>query len=257
MVEKDPFPTLPKTGITKNEILQFLISLRNTNLMEIYRDQDHDGVYFIIINENYRIRISHVILSGHTQVQLQNFENLVDFRDVLTLPQLESAFSLLAKKVVPTWPQRQTSGRLYAEKPASNLITISSLIGASSIDAVFDPYIDNRSFATILNILSFGEGSVSNDIRIIGSDATIGSPFPRLTKVGVDSWFAEHKISGEVRIVAKKSEHRRFMLLSGGQSLILGPSLNAIHKNEAVRLEIDAEDRPFFNSTWATAVPLT
>ncbi len=53
------------------------------------------------------------------------------------------------------------------------------------------------------------------------------------------------------------SEHRRFFLLSGGQSLILGPSLNSIHKNEAVRLEPDAEGRAFFDGVWAAAGPLT
>jgi hypothetical protein len=46
------------------------------------------------------------------------------------------------------------------------------------------------------------------------------------------------------------------MLLSGAQSLILGMSLNSIAKNEAVRLEVDAEDHTFFDSVWATATPL-
>ncbi len=53
-----------------------------------------------------------------------------------------------------------------------------------------------------------------------------------------------------------QKEHRRFMLLSGGRSLLLGHSLNAIHKNEAIRVESDVEDRAFFDSEWAAATPL-
>jgi hypothetical protein len=46
-------------------------------------------------------------------------------------------------------------------------------------------------------------------------------------------------------------------LLSGGHSLLLGHSLNSLHKNEAVHVESDTEDRPFFDATWATATPVT
>ncbi|MFT4917740.1 MAG: hypothetical protein ACI8RU_000353 [Zhongshania aliphaticivorans] len=53
------------------------------------------------------------------------------------------------------------------------------------------------------------------------------------------------------------NEHRRFLLLAGGQSLILGHSLNAIDKNEAVRLEQGQQDKTFFDQMWATATALT
>ena len=48
-----------------------------------------------------------------------------------------------------------------------------------------------------------------------------------------------------------------FLLLSGGQALLLGMSLNSTDKNEAARLEPDAHDRPFFESVWASARALT
>jgi hypothetical protein len=46
------------------------------------------------------------------------------------------------------------------------------------------------------------------------------------------------------------------MLLSGGQSLILGMSLNDLDKDEAARIESDPEDRPFFEVEWSGASPL-
>ena len=76
-------------------------------------------------------------------------------------------------------------------------------------------------------------------------------------KTFVTEWFRQRGITvGEVRLVPTNSEHRRFMLLSGGQSLILGMSLNSIDKNETARLEPDTEDRPFFDSVWASATML-
>jgi hypothetical protein len=51
------------------------------------------------------------------------------------------------------------------------------------------------------------------------------------------------------------SEHRRFLLLSGGRSLLIGCSLNPIAKNEAVALGGgDAEDRAFFDGLWPRVI---
>ena len=81
--------------------------------------------------------------------------------------------------------------------------------------------------------------------------------FPDFTKVVVDAWLKQLKIKGEARIMARTDEHRRFILLSGNKSLLLGLSLNAIHKNEAIRIESDIEDRKFFDKSWSQARTLT
>src|SRR5262249_21131322 len=119
-----------------------------------------------------------------------------------------------------------------------------------------DPYLTNGGLEELRVILSFGAGSVANGVRLLGSMATTTGGIPRFTKAGVDAWLLQLGIAGDARVVAARSEHRRFMLLSTGHSLLLGSSLNALHKNEAVRLEVDAEDRPFFDATWAGAAPL-
>ncbi len=135
------------------------------------------------------------------------------------------------------------------------MATISGLVGASEIQAVFDPYLENRSLISLKDILSFG-GSISNNVRLLSGEKMTQGRVPRLTKTVVQAWFAELGLTaGEVRAMPS-NEHRRFMLLSGCQSLILGMSLNSINKNEAVRLEPDNEDRPFFESVWAGAVSL-
>src|SRR4051794_16509646 len=61
----------------------------------------------------------------------------------------------------------------------------------------------------------------------------------------LDAWAAQLHIQAEARVLLSGSEHRRFLLLNDGHSIILGPSLNSLHKNEAVSIEDDKEDRPF------------
>jgi hypothetical protein len=98
---------------------------------------------------------------------------------------------------------------------------------------------------------------VANDVRLLGSTKKTQGPVPRFTKAGVNAWLTQQGVTGEARVFpGSPDEHRRFMLLSGGQSLILGPSFNTIHKNEATHVEPDAADRAFFDSIWATATPL-
>jgi hypothetical protein len=46
------------------------------------------------------------------------------------------------------------------------------------------------------------------------------------------------------------------VLLAGGQSLILGPSLQELDKDEVVHDEADIEDRPLFDEEWDEAAPL-
>lgn len=155
------------------------------------------------------------------------------------------------------WLLPPTTGRLSADMPASNLRTISRLIGTATIKAVFDTYLDNQGLEHLIQILSFGDGQFGSSVRLLGTTATAnrGNP-PRLSKAGVDAWARQLGITVEARFLPQANEHRRFILLNQRQSLILGPSLNSIHKNEAVSVDSDVHDRPFFDQQWAVASPL-
>jgi len=149
----------------------------------------------------------------------------------------------------------KTTARLSAASPATNLATIARLVGASEIQAIFDPYLENKTFATLTDILSLG-ASVSDNVRLLAGAKMAQRKRPRLTKTFAALWFTQSGVeAGEVRLMSS-DEHRRFMLLSGGKALIFGMSLNSIAKNEAAHLEPDTEDRAFFESMWAAATPL-
>jgi len=108
----------------------------------------------------------------------------------------------------------------------------------------------------LLDILALGP-TASNSIRFLASEKLATGSKPQLTKTFVEQWFRERGVTaGEARLMPD-GEHRRFILISGGQSLLLDMSLNSIAKNEAIRLESDTRDRPFFESVWGVARQLT
>ncbi|KAF3884261.1 MULTISPECIES: hypothetical protein [Nostocales] len=146
------------------------------------------------------------------------------------------------------WSSTPTSIRLYQNEPTTNFSKLVGLIATSTIEAVFDPYLDNKGLSHILTLATLGV-SVSQNVRLLTS-SKVGN---RLTKPYIQSWFKELNSLGEIRQLKSDKEHRRFMLLSGGQSLIIGLSLNDLSKNEAAHLESDTQDSMFFNSEWNTA----
>jgi hypothetical protein len=171
-----------------------------------------------------------------------------------------NALSMLEAADIIEQARRPTTARLRADWPATNLAVIAGLIGNAEITAVFDPYLDNAALQHIVNILSLCDGFISPAIRLLSSPKAQqrSRGIPRLTKPYVDLWLSEvGATAGELRLMGASGEHRRFLLLSGGKTLILGPSLNSLDKNEAISIETDTEDAAFFESSWLASVPLT
>ncbi len=255
MSEHD-FPVLPASGLSVDEILRYLHALRNSGY-QVFKDAQREQLYHVPLTDSHTIRISRLGRDNMWQIQLWFLENISGFLDVSTLPQLERAVEGFGRKALGEWPAKPKSGRLRSDTPAQNYRTASVLIGAALVEAVFDPYLRNSSLTSLTDILSFGQGGIARGIRLLGSSKTAGGSKPDFTKRGVDAWLSQMGVTGEARVLSSKSEHRRFLLLSGGQSLLMGHSMNAFHKNEAIRVEPDAADRPFFENAWRTATPLT
>jgi hypothetical protein len=256
MSSPSPFPQLPPAQLTRDEVSNYLIALR-ANGHEVFRDREHEHVFVLVLGEDERVDLVTNSINGTCHVQAFKLGENKLVRIAENIRQLDRAVAEAVRACGHEWPSQPTSGRLSAATPATNYRTISQLIGSSNVEAVFDPYLDNSSLINIMNILSFGHGRVSNGVRLLGSTKTTRGPIPRFTRVGVDAWLIQLAINGEARLLpSSPDDHRRFILLSGGNSLILGPSINAIHKNEAAHIEKDADDRTFFDSKWAGATPL-
>lgn len=145
------------------------------------------------------------------------------------------------KRLLAIYGNRPQLPRVVEGAITTNLVTLSNLIGTSAIEAIFDRHLENRSLTILIDILSFGVVSIASGVRVLSTSKTTSRQIPRLTKAGFDAWLNQSEITGEIQVMGPY-EHRRLILLSSEQSLLLGPSLNSIHKNEAVRLEPAAYD---------------
>jgi hypothetical protein len=253
-VDPNLFPLLPSTTYGTEQLHQYLATLVAQGHV-VYRDPKQQNVFYIILTDTHRIRIS--VAENRSQVQLHYLGNTQGFLDVTSLPDLEKALATFASSVPgSSWPNRPLSGRLRSDTPATNYRTISGLIGSAQVVAIFDPYLDNNTLEELRIILSFGNGTVANGVRILGCAEKSQGKAPTFTASGVAAWLKQQGISGEARVFPAKTEHRRFLLLNDGRTLITGHSLNAPHKNEVVHLDTGNEDRTFFETTWNTSKPL-
>jgi hypothetical protein len=248
-----PFPRGHGPSLTRDEVVNYLVALQAAG--HRVEQGGHEDAFNLVLDDTRRI-LFYQEFPNQWRVQHEVLGNRVVTGKAENLPQLDAVVAEAARLCGKQWPSPPTTGRLFADTPATNYRTIATLVGTSEVQAVFDPYLDNASLATLIDILSYGDGKVANGVRLLGSTKKTTGTSPKLTKVGVHAWLTQLGINGEARVMPP-DEHRRFLLLSGGQSLLLGHSLNAIHKNEAIRLEPDAEDRAFFDGVWATATPLT
>jgi hypothetical protein len=108
------------------------------------------------------------------------------------------------------------------------------------------------------DIVSLGDGHLAEGLRLLSSVKMVESKPPRLTQSFVEAWILQVGLANcEIRIEATGTEHRRFMLLSDRQVLILPFSINAVAKNETAHVEESILDAEFFEVKWMAAVKLS
>jgi hypothetical protein len=246
-----PKPQEPAASLSREHVIDYL--LRLSALGQVVHSDGDDYVLPIEAGEARIASVGELWRISHTRHRV-----LSTYGDASTEAELDKLLRMTFGSP-RSWPAPPQKGRLSADKPASNFRTVASLIGSGEIQAVFDTYLDNEGLEALIRILSFGNGRVADQVRLLGTTATTtggtGKP-PRFTKAGVHAWSVQLGIQAEAKALSQRSEHRRFMLLDGHRSLILGPSLNSLHKNEALAVEDDTEDRPFFDKQWLIAAPL-
>lgn len=252
MNDQNPFPAYQapeQLAFTKERVVDYLLMLSARG----YPVQS-DGDGYILPQDDGELWLRPH--DGAWRVSRSRLGVLSTYGDACREDDLDQLLML----AIGTMPERPHRGRLDVTTPATNYRTISGLIGSGEIRAVFDTYLDNQGLEQLIRILSFGKGSFGGNVRLLGTTATIhrgpGKP-ARFSKAGVDAWAAQLQIHAEARVLPSGSEHRRFLLLGGGESIILGPSLNSLHKNEAVSIEDANEDRPFFDRQWQVAIPIS
>ena len=109
-IDPTQFPLLPIPIYGPEQLHYYLASLVSQG-HTVYRDPGHANIFYVVLTDEYRIRIS--ASEGHSQVQLHYLSNTLQFLNVTSLSDLEKAIATLSSNVPgAAWPSRATSGRL-------------------------------------------------------------------------------------------------------------------------------------------------
>ena len=260
-----PFPQYPVPRLSSEDIIAYLTPYLEKG-WEIYKG-NQENQFIVRILDNLKLFIELRDCKWRVSTGLDVDQSIAIWAYPENLVELDTAIRhgvSLASGGSPSgtrieWASLPITLRLNQQEPASNLAKLVALVGSSTIEAVFDAYLDNKGLQTILNMVTLGI-KISTTIRMITSTNIVQPPrgIPRMTTSYVQSWIDQLGCSGaEIRHNAYSGHQRRFILLSGSQSLIVGPSLNNLSVNEASHLEADTADISFFNSEWSSAQQLS
>jgi hypothetical protein len=259
MAPQSPFPTYARPTLSHDDLVGYLAQQKTAG-WDVFQG-DAPGNFIIPISDCGRVLIIH----GMDRCQVQGFvgDTIRVVEDANNLASLDHGIREAVRYIANTrgiqldWPSKPTTVRTYEGQVAQNLSKVVSLIGASTIDAIYDPYFENKSFQALFTFASFGV-RIASSVRILTSTKKFNTqPTSPLLKHFSDGAFAQLAPQGEIRFSSYTGHKRRFLLLSGGQSLLLGFSLNSFDVTEAPALQGDAVDRPFFDGEWAQATPIT
>lgn len=255
-LDESIFPEYPVARLARSDVIAYL-SPRLAKGWEIYRGT---GEYQFIVRLADNLKLFIELVDGKWRVStgLGVNQSLAIWAYPDNVRELDSAIARGLKSAGIDWASAPSAVRLSAPEPATNLGRIVALVGSSKIEAVFDAYLDNKGLDTLLNMVTLGV-QISPNVRLVTSTRMVApsSGHARLTASYARNWFGQLGLIGaSIRHHPYSGHQRRFILLSGGQTLIVGPSLNNLALNEACHLEPDTADLGFFDQEWTTAQQL-
>ena len=250
-------PSYPAPSLSREQVISFLVPCIQRG-WEIYTGKAEDQFIFRLA-ENLKLFIEQTPEGWRVSTGLAPSMSISIWAYPETTSELTAAVAHALSIVTHAFAEPITldapprSIRLKASEPASNLSKMCALIGSSSINAIFDTYLENKSLEALLNMSTLGV-RISRDLRLLTSSSMTQakSVQPRLTSSYFTAWTDQLALHNCIlRHRDYKGHQRRFLLLSGGTSLILGPSLNNLNVNEASHVENDSADLALFEQEWA------
>ncbi len=255
MTPNNPFPTRPVSQLKLDDIIGYLSECQAKG-WQVFRNDEENSLFPAELNERFILWLSEFVWirihyeNGRCAVFVHRQADEIPVGYPETVQGLDELVAYGARSYGNIqWPSSPKTGRLTQSTPASNFTVLAGLIGSASVEVIFDPYLDDKALANLLILCNLGI-RLSPTCRIL----TSAKGAKKLSSQYVFAWRSETSMDIEIRKSVTPNPHRRFMLLSGGQTLILGLSLNSLAKDEAAHLETNAADSAFFGSEWSLGV---
>jgi hypothetical protein len=142
----DDFPTHQSGLIDIGDIRQFMHELVDLG-MTVTKKPDAN-VFYVEVNDQFSVRItaSDEPRSTNVQVQLLGWGAMIAFSNVNSIKGLRTTTAAYIRESTgrELSAKQPQSTRLHASTPADNMAKISGLIGGRTVEAYFDPYLDNK-----------------------------------------------------------------------------------------------------------------
>jgi hypothetical protein len=213
----------------------------------------HHSGYRIVIDDEREITTSFSSYHKKWRVDASDIEGKLPFdsNPIVNFQQLKKCFAKAAEYLGQDLDCGPDSIRLQETTPVSNKCSIARLARKNAVECIFDPYLDDKAIETLKTLVNLGM-SLNKDVRVL----TTSKVRNRLSKQLIEDFKTEKGVNLEIRFCLSDKEHRRYLLLSTGDSLVIGCSLNSLDKNEAAHIESSKADRDFFKTQWGAAQPL-
>ena len=209
--------------------------------------------YVVVIDDERKITTFFASRDKEWHIDTSHLEGTLGFSSnpVVNFQQFKNCFAKAAEYLGESLNGGPKSIRLKEATPVSNKNSIATLARNSAVNCIFDPYFDDKSIATLTTLVNLGM-SLKNDVRVLTTLKII----KRLSMQMISDFKIEKGVNLDIRLCSSSKEHRRYLLLSTGDSLVIGCSLNSLDKNEAAHVENSQEDRDFFEIQWKDSSPL-
>lgn len=203
--------------------------------------------YVITFNEEEEITLRYESFSKKWCIDASLTPDRSPFnsKEVLEFQSFKNAIVEAAMHFDKNIEMQPPSIRLKETTPVSNKKNIVLLARDNTVDCIFDPYFDDNAIITLITFMNLGM-KLKETTKVL----TTSKMKNHLSSQLVLDFEKEKGIKLNIRFCQSNKEHRRYLLMSTKESLIVGCSLNSLSKNEATHIEKSEEDVEFFEKQW-------
>lgn len=237
------FQSYPGSTFGESEVEAYLEELSSSGWQVFTADKP--GGFVVLLDSEKRINIKFNLQQKAWLVDGCEHGNTSFFKFAASLQSFKELMVGAAKALGHKLETGPRSIRLNQQAPVSNRIGLVHLAHGSTVLCIFDPYFEDKAVSSLSTLVNLGL-KLHSDVRVLMTSKVKARLSPQL----IADFLKEHGTSLSIRQCDSEKEHRRFLLLTGGESLVIGCSLNSLDKNEAAHIEPSSEDLNFFESQW-------